>query len=61
MKKVIAAALTLFAFLCDNEILTMFIIALGALVVVVFVVAAWAKTEKPKMPGSFDTDWGTKK
>lgn len=60
MKKLSAILLTALAFLCDNEIITLFIIAVVAAVVAVILLAAWAKTEKPKLPGSFDSDWGKK-
>jgi len=61
MKKLIALAATVVAFLCQNEILTLFIIAIAAAVVAVIILAAWAKTEKKSLPGTFDADWGKKK
>ena len=61
MKKIIAILATALAFLCDNEILTLFMIAIAAAVVAVILLAAWAKTGKKSLPGSFSSDWGTKK
>ena len=61
MKKFMAVLVTALAFLCDNEILTLFIIAIAAAVVAVILLAAWAKTEKKSLPGSFSSDWGKKK
>ena len=60
MKKVVTAFAALAAFIAGNEILTWFLIAVGITVVAVILVAAWAKTEKPKIPGSFNADWGKK-
>ena len=60
MKKLAAILLTVLAFLESNEIFTLFIIALGAAVVAAILLAAWAKTEKKGLSGSFDTDWGKK-
>ena len=60
MKKIITLAAVILAFLCNNEILTLFLIAIGVAVVAVVILVAWAKTEKPKLPGSFDSDWGKK-
>ena len=60
MKKIISAAAVILAFLCDNEILTLFLIAIAAGIVAVVILAAWAKTERKSLPGSFDTDWGRK-
>lgn len=60
MKKILSLAAVVLAFLCNNEILTLFLIALGAGTVAVIIIAAWAKTEKKSLPGSFDTDWGRK-
>lgn len=61
MKKLIAFMVTALAFIADNEILTLAIIAAGALFVVIFVFSAWAKIEKPKNPCLFNTEWGKKK
>lgn len=60
MKKIISLGAVILAFLCNNEILTLFIIALGAGTVAVIIIAAWAKTEKKSLPGSFNSDWGRK-
>ena len=60
MKKIISIAAVILAFLCQNEILTLLLIAVACGTVAVIILAAWAKTEKPKLPGSFDSDWGRK-
>ena len=60
MKKLIAVLITILAFLCDNEILTLLLIGVGAAIVAVILLRAWAKTEKQSLPGSFDVDWGRK-
>lgn len=60
MKKLMVIAATILAFLCQNEILTLFLIAIACAVVAVVLIAAWAKTEKKSLPGSFNKDWGKK-
>lgn len=60
MKKIIAIASVILTFLCDNEILTLFVIAIAALVVAIFLFKAWASKEKDNLPASFDVDWGKK-
>ena len=61
MKKFMAVLVTALAFLCDNEILTLFIIAIAAAVVAVIILAAWAKTEKKSLPGVYMANWRKKK
>jgi NADH:ubiquinone oxidoreductase subunit 2 (subunit N) len=60
MKKLILVFGGLIAFIANNEILTLLLLALALIALAVFILAAWAKTEKPKMDGSFDVDWGKK-
>ena len=60
MKKITAAVLALLAFICNNEILTLFIIGIFAVSIAVVILVAWAKTEKKSLPGTFNTDWGAK-
>ena len=61
MKKLIAIAATVIAFLCQNEILTLFIIAIAAAVVAVILLAAWAKTEEKHLHGAYMANWRKKK
>lgn len=60
MRKVITILATILAFLCNNEIFTLLIIAAAALVVAIVLLRAWASKETEKLPASFDTDWGRK-
>ena len=60
MKKLLLTFAGLIAFIANNEILTLLIIALALIAFAVFILVSWAKSEKPKMDGSFDTDWGRK-
>ena len=60
LKKVMALCSVVLAFLCQNEILTLFLIGVGCAVVAIIILAAWAKTEKKSLPGSFNKDWGEK-
>ena len=60
MRKIITVLAAILAFICNNEIITLLIIAAGALVVAIFLLKAWASKETEKMPASFDVDWGRK-
>lgn len=61
MKKLIAVLVTALAFLCDNEILTLFLIAVAAAVVAVILLAAWAKSEEKHLHGVYMANWRKKK
>lgn len=60
MRKLITILAAILAFICNSEILTLLFITAGVVIFALFILGAWAKTEKPKLPGSFDSDWGKK-
>jgi len=60
MKKLIAGIIAVLTIMANNEIVTLVVLAILALIAAGALLYVWAKHEKPKLPGSFDTDWGRK-
>ena len=60
MKKLLATIIGVFTIMVNNEIVTLLVIAVALLIFAIFVLRAWAKTEKKGLDGSFSSDWGKK-